>query len=152
MSVNSRGRQSNGTVTEVVVNGLCTRVAFVSDAADLALRKTKNRSWKHRGHARQPARPPPGLRPRDRRHQRPRPALKGLTFLASATDKGRPGDGDSHSIAFTHNSDSRALTFASDARNLSARDGNGVTDVYQRVMTRQLRQEVQAPPPAAAAA
>ena len=31
----------------------------------------------------------------------------------------------------------RALTFASDARNLSARDGNGVTDVYQRVMTRQ---------------
>ena len=41
VSVNSRGRQSNGTVTEVVVNGLCTRVAFVSDAADLALRKTR---------------------------------------------------------------------------------------------------------------
>ena len=46
VSVNSRGRQSNGTVTEVAVDGLCRRVAFVSDAADLALRKTKNRNWK----------------------------------------------------------------------------------------------------------
>ena len=48
VSVNSRGRQSNGTVSEVVVNGLCTRVAFVSDAADLALRRTSNRSWRPR--------------------------------------------------------------------------------------------------------
>jgi hypothetical protein len=63
-------------------------------------------------------------------------ALKGLTFLASATDGGRPGDGDSHSIAFTHNGTTRAITFASEAGNLSSRDGNGVTDVYQRVMTR----------------
>ena len=63
-------------------------------------------------------------------------ALKGLTFLASATDRGRPGDGDSHSIAFTHNVTTRAVTFASEAHSLSSRDGNGVTDVYQRVMTR----------------
>jgi hypothetical protein len=63
-------------------------------------------------------------------------ALKGLTFLASATDRGRPGDGDSHSIAFTHNVTTRAVTFASEAHNLSSRDGSGLTDVYQRVMTR----------------
>jgi hypothetical protein len=46
VSVNSRGRQSSGTVTEVAVDGLCKRVAFVSDATDLALRKTRNRNWK----------------------------------------------------------------------------------------------------------
>ena len=137
VSVNSKGRQSNGTVTEVVVNGLCTRVAFVSDASDLALRKTKNRSWKTATtRANPPGRRQAYIRAIGGTNNLDK-ALKGLTFLASATDRGRPGDGDSHSIDFTHNSDSRALTFASDARNLSARDGNGVTDVYQRVMTRQ---------------
>ncbi|MEA2132558.1 MAG: hypothetical protein QOC68_467 [Solirubrobacteraceae bacterium] len=136
VSLNSRGRQSSGTVSEVAVNGLCTRVAFVSDAADLALRRTRNRSWRT---AVTRANPPGrrqvyvralgGTKGIDR-------ALKGLTFLASATDGGRPGDGDSHSIAFTHNGTTRAITFASEAGNLSSRDGNGVTDVYQRVMTR----------------
>jgi hypothetical protein len=136
VSVDSRGRQSSGTVSEVAVNGRCTRVAFVSDAADLALQRTRNRSWRT---AVTRANPPGrrqvyvraigGTTGVDR-------ALKGLTFLASATDRGRPGDGDSHSIAFTHNFSTRAITFASDARNLSLRDGNGVTDVYQRVMSR----------------
>jgi hypothetical protein len=136
VSISSRGRQSAGTVTEVAVNGLCTRVAFVSDATDLALRRTRKRSWRT---AVTRANPPGrrqvyvralgGTKGIDR-------ALKGLTFLASATDRGRPGDGDSHSIAFTHNFTTRAVTFASEARNLSPRDRNGVTDVYQRVMTR----------------
>ena len=136
VSVNSRGRQSSGTVSEVAVNGLCTRVAFVSDAADLALRRTKNRSWRTAvTRANPPGRRQVYVRAIGGTNGIDR-ALKGLTFLASATDRGRPGDGDSHSIAFTHNSDTRALTFASDARNLSSRDGNGVTDVYQRVMTR----------------
>jgi hypothetical protein len=136
VSLTSRGRQSSGTVSEVAINGLCTRVAFVSDAADLALRRTRNRSWRT---AVTRANPPGrrqvyvraigGSTGIDR-------ALKGLTFLASATDHGVPGDGDSHSIAFSHNATTRAVTFASDARNLSSRDGNGVSDVYQRVMTR----------------
>ena len=137
VSVNSRGRQSSGTVTEVVVNGLCTRVAFVSDAADLALRKTKNRSWKTAvTRANPPGRRQVYVRALGGTNGLDR-AVKGLTFLASATDSGRPGDGDSHSLAFTNNTDTRALTFASDARNLSARDGNGATDVYQRRMTRE---------------
>ena len=136
VSLNSRGRESKGTVTEVAVNGLCTRVAFVSDGADLALRRTRNRSWRTAvtraappGRRQVYVRALGGATGLDR-------ALKGLTFLASATDRGRPGDGDSHSIAFTHNTDTRAVTFASEARNLSSRDGNGVTDVYQRVMSR----------------
>ena len=105
VSVTSRGRQSNGTVTEVAVDGLCRRVAFVSDAGDLALRKTKNRNWKT---AVTRANPPGrrqvylhlfgGTTGIDR-------AMKKLTFLASATDKGRPGNADSHSIAYATNAD-----------------------------------------------
>ena len=142
VSVTSRGRQSSGTVSEVAVNGLCTRVAFVSDASDLALRRTRNRSWRTAVTRANPAgrrqvyvRALGGRTGLDR-------ALKGLTFLASATDRGVPGDGDSHSIAFTTNSTTRALAFASEARNLSSRDGNGVTDVYQRVMTRRYGRKV----------
>ena len=37
VSVDSRGRQSTGTVTEVAVDGLCKRVAFVSESADARL-------------------------------------------------------------------------------------------------------------------
>ena len=55
VSLNSRGRQSSGTVTEVAVNGLCTRVAFVSDAGDLALTSTRNRSWRSAKTRRTPA-------------------------------------------------------------------------------------------------
>jgi hypothetical protein len=134
VSVNSRGRQSSGTVSEVAVNGLCTRVAFVSDAPDLALRRTREPSWRSAVTRANPAgrrqvyvRAIGGSKGIDR-------ALKGLTFLASATDHGRPGDGDSHSVAFSTNA--RAVVFASDARNLSFRDGNGASDVYERVMTR----------------
>ncbi len=134
VSVNSRGRQSSGTVTEVAVDGLCRRVAFVSDATDLALRKTKNRNWKTAVTRANP----PGVRQVyiraiggstgiDR-------ALKGLTFLASATDSRRPGNADSFGLAYATNAD--RLTFASNASTLSARDGNGTTDIFQRVMSR----------------
>ena len=134
VSVNSRGRQSSGTVTEVAVDGLCRRVAFVSDAADLALRRTRNRSWKS---AVTRANPP------GRRQvyihlfggaTASTARMKKLTFLASATDRGVPGNGDSHSIAYATNAD--ALTFASDASNLSSRDAQRRHDVYQRTMSR----------------
>jgi hypothetical protein len=134
VSVNSKGRQSNGTVSEVAVDGLCRRVAFVSDATDLALRKTKNRNWKTAVTKANP----PGVRQIylrgiggstgiDR-------ALKGLTFLASATDSRRPGNADSFGLAYSTNAD--RLTFASNAANLSSRDHNGTTDIFQRVMSR----------------
>lgn len=133
VSVDSRGRQSRGTVSEVAVNGLCTRVAFVSDGGDLALTRTRNRSWRSavtdrspRGRRQVYLRAIGGSTGIDR-------ALKGLTFLASAGD-GRPGDGDSYDIAYSVNG--RALTFASDASNLAAGDTNGASDVYQRVMVR----------------
>ncbi len=133
VSVDSRGRQSGGTVSEVAVNGLCTRVAFVSDGGDLALTATRNRSWRSAVTLRSPpgrrqayVRAIGGSRGIDR-------ALRGLTFLASATAR-RPGDGDSFDIAYAVNS--RALTFASEAHNLAPGDSNGVSDIYQRVMVR----------------
>lgn len=133
VSVDSRGRQSRGTVSEVAVNGLCTRVAFVSDGGDLALTSTRNRSWRSAVTQPSPAgrrqvyiRAIGGFRGIDR-------ALRGLTFLASAT-AGRPADGESYDIAYSINS--RALAFASEASNLAPGDGNGAPDVYQRVMLR----------------
>ena len=133
VSVDSRGRQSSGAVSEVAVNGLCTRVAFVSDAGDVALTSTRNRSWRSAVTGSSPAgrrqvylRAIGGSKGIDR-------ALKGVTFLASAT-AGRPGNGDSYDIAYAINS--RALTFASDATNLASGDANGASDIYQRVMSR----------------
>ncbi len=133
VSVDARGRQSAGPVSEVVVNGLCTRVAFVSDAGDLALTSTRNRSWRSAVTGSSPPgrrqvylRAIGGSKGIDR-------ALKGLTFLASASAR-RPGDGDSYDIAYAINS--RALTFASDASNLAPGDANGASDIYQRVMAR----------------
>ncbi|MEA2311430.1 MAG: hypothetical protein QOE28_1398 [Solirubrobacteraceae bacterium] len=134
VSVDSHGRQSRGSVSEVAVNGLCTRVAFVSGGGDLALTRARNRSWRSAV-----TRPSPagrrqvyvrGLGGRTGIEQ----ALRGLTFLASATPGGVPGDGDSHAIAFSTNS--RAVTFASDAGNLTGADRNGRSDVYQRTMVR----------------
>jgi hypothetical protein len=140
VSVDSRGRQSTGTVTEVAVDGLCNRVAFVSDATDLALRRTRNRSWKTAvTRANPPGRRQVYIRAFGGGTLLDR-ALRGLTFLASATDRGRPGNADSHSIAFATNAET--LTFASDATNLSARDRNGVSDVYQRKMSRRYGRRV----------
>ena len=140
VSVDARGRQSSGTVTEVAIDGLCRRVAFVSDATDLALRKTRNRSWKTAvTRANLPGRRQVYVRMFGGRTGIDR-ALKGLTFLASATDRGRPGLGESHSVAFATNGE--RVTFASEAGNLSARDGNGSADIYQRVMSRRYGKRV----------
>ena len=140
VSVDSAGRQSSGTVTEVAVDGLCRRAAFVSDASDVALRRRRNRSWRS---AVTRANPPGrrqvyvhlfgGSTGIDR-------AMKKLTFLASATDRGVPGNAESHSVAYATNAD--ALVFASDASNLSSQDANGATDVYQRRMTRRLGRKI----------
>jgi hypothetical protein len=134
VSLNSAGRQSAGSVTEVVVNGLCTRVAFVSDAGDLALTKTKNPSWKSAVTEPSPA----GRRQVYIRHiggtTRLDRELKGLTFLASATDRGIPADGPSYDVAFAVNS--RAVTYTSEGGNLSPADPGPAPDVYHRVMTR----------------
>jgi hypothetical protein len=133
VSVNSKGRQSSGSVSEVAVNGLCTRVAFVSDADDLALTKTKNPSW--RSAVTQPS-------PAGRRQVYLRAiggttgidrAVKGLTFLVSANRK-TPGNADSYGISYSVNS--HGLAFTSDASNLVGGDDNGASDVFETFMVR----------------
>jgi hypothetical protein len=133
VSVNAKGRQSTGSVSEVAVNGLCTRVAFVSDAGDLALTKTKNPSWRSAVTRPSPAgrrqvymRAFGGTTGIDR-------ALKGLTFLVSATSK-TPGNADSYGISFSVNA--HGIAFASDATNLASGDDNGASDVFERFMAR----------------
>ena len=49
VSVDSRGRQVNGTTSDVEVDGSCGRVAFVSDAHSLALTRT---AWRKAGRRR----------------------------------------------------------------------------------------------------
>jgi hypothetical protein len=60
--------------------------------------------------------------------------LVGLTFLASASAKGKAGAGNAGRVAFARAG--KALVFSSDAGNLSPADHNGVADVYERTFIR----------------
>ena len=136
VSVDSRGRQSNGTVTEVAIDGRCERVAFVSDATDLALRRTRNPAWKSAVTTNNV----PGRRQvyvhvlRAKRHDR---GFRGLTFLASASGRGRAGNGDSYDVALSRSG--KQVAFTSLATNLDRGDRNGHSDVYVRSFTRKFR-------------
>src|SRR5436190_2978051 len=55
VSTDAHGRQSNGSTYEVSVDGDCERVAFVSDATNLALTKTKTLGWRTARTSRPPA-------------------------------------------------------------------------------------------------
>ena len=133
VSTDSHGRQSNGSTYEVSVSGDCERVAFVSDATDLTLTATKTAAWS----TSVTSRPPAGTKQvyvkvlagsgLDK-------GFKGLTFLASASAKGKAGNGDSQRVSFARAG--KAVVFASDATNLSPPDHNGTTDVYERAFVR----------------
>ncbi len=132
VSTDSHGRQSNGSTYEVSVDGDCERVAIVSDATNLALKKTKYLNWL----SSRTSGPRPGTQQvyvkvlHASGHDK---GFKGLTFLASA-NKGRAGNGNSNHVSFARAG--KALVFASDASNLSRADHNGVTDVYERTFNR----------------
>ena len=129
VSTDSHGRQSNGSTFEVSVDGDCERVAFVSDATNLALRATRTKAWRTARTSAAPA----GTKQvyvkilRGEGYDR---GFRGLTFLASASSKGRAANGNSWHVAFARAG--KALVFASDASNLTRGDHNGATDVYER--------------------
>jgi hypothetical protein len=133
VSVDSAGRQSNGTTTEVVIDGACERVAFVSDATNLALRRTRNAAWTTaRTSSGAPGTRQAYVRVLDgERHDR---GFRGLTFLASASRSGRAGNGDSFDVVMARNG--KAVAFASNATNLSPGDGDPRADVYERSFER----------------
>jgi hypothetical protein len=158
VSVDSRGHQMNGTTSEVEVDGSCGRVAFVSDARELALTRT---GWKKAARPSAAA----GLvttasRPRRRQvyvrflsptetsaRERDDAGLSGITFLASATG-GIAGNGDSHEVALGQlgrSGDCKtgcsitsgdSVAYQSEASNLAVGDGNPRPDVYRSTFFR----------------
>ena len=136
VSVDSRGRQANGATTEVAIDGACERVAFVSDATNLALRRSPKLAWRTAVTSQAPA----GRRQVYVRvlggqgHDR---GFTGLTFLASASRGGRAGNGDSFDVSFARAG--KALAFTSRATNLAPRDRNASPDIYRRSFTRKFQ-------------
>jgi len=140
VSVNAAGEPANGSTSEVVVDGACSRVAFVSDATNLALTRTHDPRWRDALTTAAPA----GVREVYVRqigrgsHRGFDRGLVGLTFLASATH-GRPGHGSSGQIALSR--DGQALAFESTAGNLggspaASPGGGAIPQVYERMLTR----------------
>jgi hypothetical protein len=142
----SNGAQSNGTSFDVQLDGQCSRVAFTSDASNLYLRRSDVNGNRFR-RSLVTAAPSRGTKQvyvhlldgkgGDNR------GLDGVTFLASASDRGIPGRGDSYDVSLgqrgggclvrrcgTTSGDS--LSFTSEAENLTAGDHNGQPDIYQR--------------------
>jgi hypothetical protein len=132
VSVSATGQQSTGSVSSVSIDGRCKRVAFVSDGGDLALTGTRNPSWKSAVTQAPPAGTAQvyvhalgGSTLIDK-------AMKGVTFLASATTSGHPAAGNASAVALTANG--AVVTFATDG-SLASGDANGLSDVYQRTLT-----------------
>src|SRR4051812_23170144 len=147
VSVSSGGLQANGATYEVAVDGHCDRIAFVSDATNLALTGTNKLSWR----SAVTAAPPADVRQvyvRALDERTDNNGLHGLTFLASAAADGQPGNGDSTQIAFARSGggcgrqgrcgsfSGEAVAFASQASNLASGDTNGLSDVFVRSFQR----------------
>jgi hypothetical protein len=141
VSVSSDGEQSDGTTFDVKLDGDCGRVAFTSDASNLALTRTTNRLWRSAVTSKGP--------PNTRQvyvhvldDKRDNDGLEGLTFLASASSSGKAGKGPSYDVSFARSGtacprrctelNGESVAFTSDARNLSRQDRNGYSDVYLR--------------------
>ena len=133
VSVGVGGRQANGPTHEVSIDGACERVAFVSEATNLAHDGGGPAAWRT-------ARTSQG--PRSVRqafvhvmdgdgHDR---GFRGLTFLASASDRGRAAGADVRELSIAR--DGKSVVFTTDAVNLDRRDLNRAPDVYQRTFTR----------------
>ena len=147
VSVATGGAQSDGTTYEVKVDGSCTRVAFVSDASNLAL----TASLTPAAAKLVTGAPPPGTKQvyvrilGDRGNNT---GLQGVTFLASADSHGVPGNGDSAELAFARSPDgcgglktcgdsgAEALYFTSSSINLSPNDTDPGADIYKRTFLR----------------
>ncbi|MGB1582556.1 MAG: hypothetical protein ACPHCI_02080 [Solirubrobacterales bacterium] len=133
VSVNSAGRQANGPSFDVSVDGDCERVAFTSTATNLALKKVVKTSWRTAkssggtgGHKQVYVHVRSG-----KGHDR---GFKRMTFLASASKSGRPGNGDSFEPYFAGSG--KAVVFTSAARNLARGDRSSNADVYIRTFVR----------------
>lgn len=147
VSVNSAGQQANGPTSEVKIDGHCERAAFVADATNLAFTSSSNLERK----SAVTGVPADGtnqvyVRVIDRRTDNA--GLKGLTFLASASASGEPGNGSSYDLSFARGGggcgrggrcgsfSGEAVFFASTSTNLTEADSDPGVDVYRRSFDR----------------
>jgi hypothetical protein len=147
VSVNSLGEQANGATYEVKVDGHCDRVAFVSDATNLALTGTSRLAWKTAVTG-APAAGTKQVYVHTLGKETDNTGLQALTFLASAGPTSEPGNGDSTQLSFARqgggcgrqgrcgNFSGESVFFASTATNLSPTDTDPGSDVYRRSFER----------------
>jgi hypothetical protein len=133
VTVDSAGNQSNGSTYDISISGDCARVAFTSDATNLALTTPSKAAWSK---ARTTA-----VRPGTRQvylhvlsGSGLDTAFKGLTFVASAANNGVPGNGDSQDAGIARSG--KAVVFTSTATNLARGDKTAASDVYRRTVVR----------------
>src|SRR3954469_22537745 len=133
VTISSSGAQSNGSTYDISISGDCERVAFTSDATNLALTKATKAAWPS---ARTTA-PRAGTR-QVYVHILGGSGLdtgfRGLTFMASAGKKGAAGNGDSDEAQLARSG--KAVVFSSTATNLDRGDRTAPDDVYRRTMFR----------------
>ncbi len=132
VSVASDGSQANGPTFDVSIDGACERVAFTSSATNLALTKTQRAAWNTARTAQATGTKQVyvhvlGGDGHDA-------GFAGLTFLASASDRGVPANVDAEEPAFARAG--KAVVFSSRASNLVPGDRNGASDVFERTFTR----------------
>lgn len=143
VSVSTQGAQSDGETFDVQVDGACGRVAFTSDASNLALTSAKKLE-----HKRAVTTQPPGGTRQVYVHifgkETDNKDLLGVTFLASASSKRVAGNGSSYDAQLGQLGDScpahcgtvsgDTVAFTSEADNLVQGDGNGATDVFRNTL------------------
>jgi hypothetical protein len=128
VSVSSSGRQANGPTYDVSVDGDCTKVSFTSTASNLALTSTSNSKLK-----RYVSKTPSGGHKQVYIHGL-EGTLAGKTFLASRSNGGSAGNGDSYQGKLSTFTSKAAIAFTSTANNLASNDHNTRADVYKRLI------------------
>jgi Tol biopolymer transport system component len=136
VTVASDGGQANGSTYEISISGHCKRIAFTSDATNLALTETGNRSW--------------GSGVTEAAKQgtrqvyvhfiggtRANKVFTGLTFLLSANGDGVAGNAASGEPSFARSG--KAVVFSSTATNLVASDRARASDIYERTLFRKFK-------------
>jgi hypothetical protein len=113
VSLNAKGKQSNGTAFDVTVNGKCTQVAFTDDATNLVPGASKPTKQVYMRYV---------VKPKVKKHHRAPP----LTSVVSRV-RGHNGNADSWSPTYAPLSDD--LAFVSRATNFASGTG-GNSEVY----------------------
>jgi hypothetical protein len=132
VSVDSSGRQANGPTYDVSVDGECARVAFTADAPNLAYHGSHN-GWRS-AVSNRPKRGKSQVYMRFIKGEANYKPFRGLTLLASASNRRRAGNGSSGDAQMSRKGN--AIAYTSAATNLAGRDGSPSTDIYLQTIDR----------------